>query len=98
MARLLLSALDRVVSKQNLLDRNIAALRVVEALRIYAAAHNGKLPQKLDEITEVPLPDDPGSGRPFEYHREGDVGVLVSHSPDDSPNNGIRYRVAVVSK
>jgi hypothetical protein len=95
LARLLLPALDRVVSKQNLLDRNIAALRVVEALRIYAAVHDGKLPNKLDEITEVPVPDDPGTGRPFEYRREGDVATLTSQSPDDVPNNSIRYRVIV---
>jgi hypothetical protein len=95
LARLLLPALDRVVAKQNLLDRNIAALRVIEALRIYAAAHDGNLPEKLDDITEVPLPEDPGTARPFEYRREENVGILVSQSPDETSNNSLRYRVTI---
>ena len=95
LARLLLPALDRVVAKQNLLDRNIAALRVVEALRIHAAAHDGKLPDKLNEITAVPVPVDPGTGQPFAYAREGNVCTLISQSPDALPNNSLRYRVTV---
>ena len=39
-------------------DRNINQLRTVEALRLYAAAH-GKLPEKLTDITDVPIPLDP---------------------------------------
>jgi hypothetical protein len=95
LARLLLPALDRVVAKQNLLDRNIAALRVIEALRIYAAAHDGKLPEQLTEITEVPVPEDPGAGRPFEYLRDGKEGILTSRAPDGSPHNNLRYRINI---
>jgi hypothetical protein len=47
-------------------DRRIAALECVEALRMYAAA-NGKWPEKLDDIADVPLPDDAITGKPFEY-------------------------------
>src|SRR5262249_31552949 len=38
-----------------LLERRIAVLRHVEALRMYAASHEGKLPDKLEGIG-VPLP------------------------------------------
>jgi hypothetical protein len=48
-------------------DRYIATLRVIEALRLYAAAHDGQLPKQLSDITEVPIPDDPVTGLPFEY-------------------------------
>jgi hypothetical protein len=57
-------------------DRRIAILRVFEALRIYAAAHDGALPEKLADITEVPVPVDPVTGQPFEYAREGNKARL----------------------
>jgi hypothetical protein len=97
--RLLLPGLDRVLSAQNRVERNLAALRVIEALRMHAAAHDGKLPDKLADVTEVPLPNDPGTGRPFEYHREGATATLVSQVPGDPlRNNGLRYRVTVRKK
>ncbi len=57
-------------------DRQIAALRVIEALRLYGAAHAGRLPPQLEAITEVPIPVDPVTGRPFEYQFEGEVARL----------------------
>jgi hypothetical protein len=59
-------------------ERNFAALRVVEALRIYGAAHDAKLPQQLSDITEVPIPDDPATGQPFNFRRDGDKVVIES--------------------
>ena len=32
------------------LQRRLAALQIVEAIRLYAAAHNGNLPDTLDDI------------------------------------------------
>ena len=65
----------------------VAALRVIEALRMHAAAHDGKLPDKLDDVTEVPIPSDPGTDRPFEYSRDGDTATLVSVVPGDPIQN-----------
>ena len=53
----------------------VAQLRVLEALRLYAAAH-GRLPNRLSEITEVPIPVNPFDGKPFTYRRDGDKAVL----------------------
>ena len=53
------------------LERQIALLRHVEALRLYAAGHDGKLPAKLSDIP-VPLPVDPFTGKPFALHGRGD--------------------------
>jgi hypothetical protein len=58
------------------LDRHIAALRVIEALRIHAAAHNGILPASLDQITEVPVPTDPATGEPFIYRADDGAAIL----------------------
>jgi hypothetical protein len=60
------------------LDRRIAALRCVEAVRLYAAAHDGKAPARLADVTEAPAPDDPATGRPFEYKAEGNKATLTA--------------------
>ena len=68
-------------------------------MRIYAAAHDGKLPDKLGDVTEVPIPNDPGTARPFNYMRDGDTATLVSQVPGDpQPINGVRYRVTIRNK
>jgi hypothetical protein len=97
-ARTLLPGLDRALGAQVRVERNFAALRIIEALRIFAAAHDGKLPNKLSEVTEVPLPDDPATGRPFEYAREGDTATLASPGDSLPVPGGIRYRVTIRKK
>ena len=54
------------------LDRRIAELRLFEALRLYGASHDGRLPKRLEDIG-LPIPIDPITGKPFEYRLEGDV-------------------------
>jgi hypothetical protein len=58
------------------LDRRVAILRVIESLRLYAASHDGALPGALTQITEVPVPDDPANGKPFEYRLNGNSAEL----------------------
>ncbi len=60
-------------------DRRVAALEYAEALRLYAAA-NGKWPDKADDVTDVPLPDDPMTGKPFEY-RVQDTKATIAAPP-----------------
>lgn len=48
------------------LEQQIALLRGVEALRIYAAANDGKLPADLKSIG-LPVPIDPVTGAPIQY-------------------------------
>jgi hypothetical protein len=99
LSRLFLPALPRVIPLEFQVERNVAALRVIEALRMYAAAHGGRLPDNLNEVTEVPIPEDPGTRRPFEFSRDGEGATLVSQVPDDPfPNNSLRYRVIIRKK
>jgi len=65
----LLPALSRITFLQARLDRNIALLRTIEAIRMFAADHSGQLPGSLAEITAVPIPADPMTGRDFIYRR-----------------------------
>jgi len=65
----LIPALSRIDFLQARLDRNIALLRTVEAIRMFAADHSGQLPGSLTEITSVPIPADPVTGKDFIYRR-----------------------------
>ncbi|MHB1561241.1 MAG: hypothetical protein ACYC61_27665 [Isosphaeraceae bacterium] len=75
-------------------ERRVAALRVIEAIRLHAAAHGGALPESLSEITEVPVPDDPATGEPFIYRAADDAGLL--HGPRAGlPPPWLSYRIAI---
>jgi hypothetical protein len=82
------------------LDRQFAALRCVEAVRLYAAAHGGRLPAKLADVKEVPVPPDPYLGRPFVYHVSNGIATLEGPPPDgDQANdrNALRYELTLTN-
>ena len=58
------------------LERQLAALRTIEAIRMYAAAHDNALPSSLDMIDEALVPNDPLFEKPFEYRIEGGEAVI----------------------
>jgi hypothetical protein len=57
-------------------DREIAALTAVEAIRSYAAIHDGKLPEHLEDISATPVPANPINGEPFQYKMENEIALL----------------------
>jgi hypothetical protein len=81
LASLFLSSVEGVIFASVRFDRWVALLRTVEALRLYAAAHDGKLPAKLGDVKEVPVPTDPVTGKPFEYKVEGNKATLTAPAP-----------------
>jgi hypothetical protein len=90
LARILLPALGNAYRAQAKHERSIAALRVVEAIRLYGAAHDGRLPEKLNDITQVPIPLDPTTGKAFVYQRTGDRAILESPG---GKAQGMRYEI-----
>lgn len=76
-------------------DRDIAVLRTIEALRLYGAAHDGRLPEKLGDVTAVPIPIDPVYGKPLDYHLEGNTAVLESPAPPgrSQKSYGLRFEI-----
>jgi hypothetical protein len=77
-------------------ERQLAALRCIEALRLYAAAHAGKLPASLADIREVPIPINPVTGRVFPYRLEGETAVLdADGGPDGVEFSRTQYRITV---
>jgi hypothetical protein len=71
-------AVLKVYDAQTRAERWLAGLRCVEAVRLHATAHEGKLPAQLADVREVPLPVDPTTGKGFDgsYKKEGSTAVL----------------------
>jgi len=93
---LLLPGIEKVYAAQVRLERRIASLRAVEAVRLYAARHDGKPPATLAEATEVPVPADPATGQPFEYAAEGNrFTIHVPPPPGEKPGQGEAWKYVV---
>jgi hypothetical protein len=98
LAKLLLPAVEKVFASRGRVDRRIAALRCVEAIRLYAAVHDGKLPAALGDIKEVPVPIDPATGKNFGYRLSGDKAMLSSPplQPERTyPGNALSYEISL---
>lgn len=97
LAAVLLPAVGKVQFASARTDRAIALLRVVEALRLHAAAHGG-MPQTLAEVTGVPIPIDPVTGKPFEYTLAGETATLTAPPPageQPGEHNSRRYEITL---
>lgn len=90
-ASMLVPAVVRVAEKLAEKDRMTAALRTVEAIRLYGAAHGGKLPENLNDVREAPVPNDPMTGKAFGYRRTGDRAILEALGP--SSENALRWEL-----
>jgi hypothetical protein len=93
----LVPAIEKVRRAQGRLEQRIALLRCVEALRLYAAAHDGKLPEKLSDCP-VPLPADPFTGKPFLYQVDGSTAHLRGTPPPRDKKNpalNVHYEITI---
>ena len=69
---------DRMLLIANRFDNNLNAIQCVEAIRNYAATHEGRLPEKLSDISDLELPMDVMSDKAFGYKRTSTGAVLQS--------------------
>jgi hypothetical protein len=83
LAKYLLPALSNVRLANLRVERRLAGMRCVEALRLYAAEH-GRFPPSLSAVS-VPLPVDPVTGKPFPYSADGERATLTAPPPAEEP-------------
>jgi len=76
-------------------DRQIALLRLLEALRLHAAGEKAAIPQSLDEVA-VPIPVDPMTGKPFEYEVH-DGTAAIGGPPTYVGGRPFRYEVRLAA-
>ncbi len=90
-AQLLLPATAAVHAADARTQRNIEVMRTLEAIRMFAAEHDGRLPDALSEL-DVPLPHDPVTGQPFVYTRQAAHAVLEG---PELPGAPLRYEIQI---
>ena len=91
---LFLPSVRKVKTSQAKLDQRLAYLMAAEAVRLYAHAHAGKLPERLAD-TGLPVPADPISGKPFGYTLKDGTATLTGANPtgQDADNRVYELRV-----
>jgi len=88
-------SVEQVLHRKVQLETKIALLRVIEAIRMYSAENNAKLPESLGEIKLVPIPDDPMTGRPFSYKIENQTATISLDRSAEKPN---RFKITIVEE
>lgn len=86
----------KVKQSHTRVQQRLAMLRIVEALRLHAAA-KGELPAKLADV-KAPLPVDPFTGKSFQYKLEGGKASLQGTPPSGQEKNAsfnVRYEIAL---
>jgi hypothetical protein len=90
-------SLAKVRMAQVRLEQRLDLLRCVEALRLYAAGHGGRLPARLADVP-VPVPLDPVNGKPFTYRLDGVTAHLRGAAPpgmESSAGFNVHYEVTI---
>jgi len=90
---MLAPASTQVIDAGYRVEAEINCLMAIESLRNHAAIH-GKFPESLDKL-ELPVRDNPFSGKPFNYVLEGDKAVL-SYEPGNKQIQ--RYEITIKNK
>ena len=92
------TAMEKVYHAYIRIGRRLAALQALEALRLHLATNGGRVPAQLSDVTLVAVPNDPQTGKPFEYTASTN-GFTLSAPPTDGltahAGNSFRYDVTV---
>ena len=96
---LLLPAVSNALTAQSRQERDFAGLQTLEAIRAHLA-QTGNLPDKLEDISVVPVPRNPLTGQGFPYRREGEKAILDLPSPKGQPHpySAKRYELSLGQK
>lgn len=73
---LLMPAVHAARNAEHRLSARIAALQTLEAVRMYAANHEGQLPKSLSDIREVRIPSGPNPAQPLQYTVDNQRALL----------------------
>jgi hypothetical protein len=85
---------EKVYLLMNRLNRHVAVLQCIEALRLYAGSHDGKFPEKLSDVTEIKIPVDPVTKKPFSYKSTSSEAVLELEATEGSDGrDAVRYEL-----
>jgi hypothetical protein len=80
--QMLLPATESVVLAPVRMEREIAALQTIEAIRMFAADAKGRLPASLANLQQSPAPLDPITGTVIKYHVANEMAILELPPPE----------------
>ncbi len=92
---MIVPAVSRVMEAGPKMERRIAALRLIEALRMQAALDKA-WPDTLEKVTLVPVPADPFTGKAFVFKKEGKkitITAMVPEGENPFANNNFTYEL-----
>jgi hypothetical protein len=92
---MILPAVSRVMEAGPKMERRIAALRIIEAIRMQAAFDKA-WPDSLEKVTIVPVPADPFTGKAFAFKKESKkitITAVVPEGEKPSTNNNFTYEL-----
>ena len=92
LAATVLPAISAARNSEQRLGLQTDGIRAVEAIRMHTA-ETQRLPSSLDEVTVVPVPDNPLTGKPFEYRLDGDTAVLDLPAINGLPGVAWRFEI-----
>lgn len=95
LSALILPAVSRVMEASPRMERRIAALRIIEAIRMQAA-RDKSWPDSIEKVTIVPVPSDPFIGGAFAFKKEGKKITITAKVPEGekpSPTNNFTYEL-----
>jgi hypothetical protein len=96
-AAMLLPATAQVSKISARSQRRADVLRVVEALRLYVAGHEGRMPESLTAIEGLPVPTlDAVTGKPLDYKLRGTTALLtLPEERNGEKNSTLTYEIEV---
>jgi hypothetical protein len=87
---------ERILLNEKRFGNSLNVVQCVEAVRHYAATHDGQLPEKLSDITDLELPKDVVTDKPFELRRTAKGLVVTSTIPEGGDAADLtRYEVVL---
>ncbi len=95
LSAMILPSVSRVMEAGPKMERRIAALRIIEAIRMQAA-FDKSWPDSLEKVTIVPVPTDPFTGKAFAFKKEGKKITITAVVPEgEKPlaNNNFTYEL-----
>lgn len=72
--------------------QRLGTIQAVEGLRMHASKHQNNLPDSLEDL-QYPIGNDPASGKPFQYTKEGNTATL-STTPSGNYQIVLKIRIA----
>ena len=88
---------EKVYLLMGRLDRHVAALQCIEAIRLYAGSHDGRFPQMLSDVTDIKIPVDPLTKKLFSYKSNGSEAILELEGTEDSEGrDAVRYELKLI--